>query len=57
MQSNLELGEGEARLAIDACAAELRKRGKVGSIAVSDSHGELIGLLRMNVDYVRIYTN
>lgn len=48
MQSHLELGETEARLAIDACAAELRRRKKVGSIAVGDKHGELIALLRMD---------
>jgi glc operon protein GlcG len=48
MQSHLELGETEARLAIDACAAELRRRKKVGSIAVGDRHGELIALLRMD---------
>ena len=48
MQSLLELGEAEARLAIDACAAELRRRKKVGSIAVADRHGELIALLRMD---------
>jgi glc operon protein GlcG len=48
MRSNFELGEAEARLAIDACATEVRKRGKVGSIAVVDRHGELIALLRMD---------
>jgi glc operon protein GlcG len=48
MQSNFELGEAEARRAIDACAAELRRRKKVGSIAVGDRHGELIALLRMD---------
>src|SRR5579863_4622389 len=48
MQSNLELGEEEARLAIDACSTEFRKRGKVGSIAIGDRHGELIALLRMD---------
>ena len=48
MQSHLELGEAEARLAIDACAAELRRRKKVGSIAVGDKHGKLIALLRMD---------
>ena len=48
MQSNFELGESEARLAIEACATELRKREKVGSIAIGDRHGELIALLRMD---------
>jgi glc operon protein GlcG len=48
MQSHFEIGEAEARLAVDACAAELRRRNKVGSIAVGDRHGELIALLRMD---------
>ena len=48
MQSNCELGEAEARLAIDACASELRRRGKVGSIAVGDRHSDLIALRRMD---------
>jgi glc operon protein GlcG len=48
MQSHFELGETEARLAVDACAAELKRRNKVGSIAVADPHGELIALLRMD---------
>jgi glc operon protein GlcG len=48
MQSHLELGETEARLAIDTCAAELRRREKVASIAVGDRHGELIAILRMD---------
>ena len=48
MQSHLELGETEARLAIDACAAELRRRNKAGSIAVGDRCGELIAILRMD---------
>ncbi|ESQ76630.1 heme-binding protein [Asticcacaulis sp. AC402] len=48
MQSSLDLGEDEARLAIDACVAELKARKKTGSVAVADRHGELVGLLRMN---------
>jgi glc operon protein GlcG len=48
MQSHLELGELEARLAIDACVAELKRRDKAASIAVGDRHGELIALLRMD---------
>lgn len=48
MQSHIELGEEEARLAIDTAVAELKKRGKVASIAVGDRHGELIALWRMN---------
>lgn len=38
----------EARRAIDALTAEIQKRGKAGVIAVSDQHGELIALARMD---------
>lgn len=48
MQSHLELGETEARLAIDTCAAEFKRRNKEGSIAVADRNGELIALMRMD---------
>jgi uncharacterized protein GlcG (DUF336 family) len=48
MHLRVELGDVEARLALDVCVAELKTRDKVGSVAVADSHGELIGLLRMN---------
>ena len=48
MQTYRELGEAEARLAIDTCVAELKKRGKVGVVAVGDRHGELIALWRMD---------
>jgi len=48
MHLRVELGDVEARLALDVCVAELKTRDKVGSVAVGDSHGELIGLLRMN---------
>jgi glc operon protein GlcG len=48
MQVLFELGEGEASLAIETIRAELLRRGKVAVIAVSDSHGELIALLRMD---------
>ncbi len=48
MQTYRELGEAEAKLAVDACVAELKRRGKVGTVAVGDRHGELIGLLRMD---------
>ncbi|EGF91628.1 hypothetical protein ABI_30450 [Asticcacaulis biprosthecium C19] len=41
-----DLGEAEARLAIDACVAELKRRGKAGVVAVGDSHGELLVLWR-----------
>lgn len=48
MQTLLDLGEAEARLALDTCLDELKRRGKVGSVAVSDRHGELIALFRMD---------
>ncbi len=48
MQTYRELGEAEAKLAIDACVAELKRRGKVGTVAVGDRHGELIALWRMD---------
>jgi glc operon protein GlcG len=38
----------EARRAIEALTAEIQKRGKAGVIAVSDQHGELIALARMD---------
>ena len=46
MQTVFQLGEAEARLAIDTCVAELKKRGKAGVVAVGDGHGELIALWR-----------
>ena len=46
MQQVMELGEAEARIALEACVAELKRRGKPGVVAVSDSHGELIALWR-----------
>ncbi len=48
MQSTLDLGEQEAALAMSAIRDELVRRGKVAVIAVADSHGELISLLRMD---------
>ncbi len=48
MQKKLELGEQEAALAVTAIREELLRRGKAAVIAVSDSHGELISLLRMD---------
>lgn len=38
----------EARRALDALIAEIRKRGKAGVIVVADPHGELIALARMD---------
>jgi glc operon protein GlcG len=48
MQTFQELGEREAALAIGVIRDELVRRGKVAVIAVSDSRGELISLLRMD---------
>ena len=48
MQELCEIGEEEAKLAIDLIVGELKRRGKVAVIAVSDRHGELIALWRMN---------
>ncbi len=42
------LGHQEAQAAIQAIQAELQKRQQVAVIAVSDAHGELIGLLRLD---------
>jgi glc operon protein GlcG len=42
------LGEQEAAAAIAAIREELVRRGKTAVIAVSDGHGELISLLRMD---------
>ena len=42
------LGHAEAQRAIQAIQAELQKRGKSAVIAVADTHGELIGLLRLD---------
>jgi glc operon protein GlcG len=48
MQSKLELGEKEAMLAITTIRDELVRRRKTAVIGVSDSHGELVALLRMD---------
>ena len=48
MQQTEELGEKEAALAMAAIREELAKRGKIAVMAVSDSRGELISLLRMD---------
>jgi len=42
------IGHHEAQRAIEAIQAELLKRGKAAVIAVVDSHGELIALLRLD---------
>jgi glc operon protein GlcG len=46
MQSKREIGAAEASMAVDLIAGELKRRGKAAVIAVADSHGELIALLR-----------
>jgi glc operon protein GlcG len=42
------LGHVEAQQAIQAIADELARRQKFAVVAVADSHGELIGLLRLD---------
>ena len=44
MQRSLDLGEAEARLAVDTCVAELRGRGKAGVIATIGIAAILAGL-------------
>jgi glc operon protein GlcG len=48
MQQLVSLGHVEAQRAIEAMREEALKRGKAGVIVVSDAHGELIALLRMD---------
>jgi len=48
MRNVLELGEDEAVQAIGAIREELVRRRKVAVIAVADSRGDLISLLRMD---------
>ena len=48
MQKLWELSEADALVAVQAIREELVRRGKVAVIAVSDSHGELILLQRMD---------
>lgn len=48
MLTTLQLGEREAALATSAIRDELIRRGKAAVIAVSDAHGELVSLLRMD---------
>ena len=43
-----ELGEKEAALAMATIREELGKRGKAAVLAVVDSHGELLSLMRMD---------
>jgi glc operon protein GlcG len=48
MQTYREIGEEEAKLAVDLILGELKRRNKVAAIAIADRHGELIALWRMN---------
>lgn len=48
MLTTMQLGEREAALAIATIRDELVRRGKTAVIAVSDAHGELVSLLRMD---------
>ena len=48
MKQTTSLGHNEAHKAIEAIQAELERRKIAAVIAVADSHGELIGLLRLD---------
>lgn len=48
MQQLWSLGHAEAQRAIEAMRDEALKRGMAGVMVVSDAHGELIALLRMD---------
>lgn len=54
------LGQADAQRALEAMSAELAQRGKSAVLVVSDAHGELIALLRMDgapVSSIGIATN
>jgi glc operon protein GlcG len=54
------LGMAEAQKAIEIIKTEMLKRGKAAVIAVADSHGELIALLRVDgapLTSIQIATN
>jgi glc operon protein GlcG len=60
MTTETNLGYSEARKAIDAIVAAARKDEKAITVAVSDSHGELVALARMEgapLQTVTIATN
>lgn len=42
------LGQAEAQRAIQTIQAEVTRRGKAAVLAVADSHGELLALVRMD---------
>jgi glc operon protein GlcG len=48
MHKTLNLGHTEAQRAIQVIQEELERKGKAAVIAVTDSHGELIALLRLD---------
>ena len=48
MHGSLTLGHDDAMRAIEAIRTEMSRAGQAAVIAVSDPHGELIGLLRMD---------
>lgn len=48
MQQLVSLGHAEALRAVDVMRDQALKRGMAGVIVVSDAHGELIALLRMD---------
>jgi glc operon protein GlcG len=60
MKSFISLGHEDAQKAIEVIKLEILKRGKAGVIAVADTHGELLALLRVDgapVTSVRIAAN
>ena len=48
MHVNPTLGHGDAQLALAVMEREVQRRGGAAVLAVADSHGELIALLRMD---------
>ena len=48
MQQQHVIEYAEARRIVDTLVAEISRRGKAGVIAVTDDHGELIALARMD---------
>jgi glc operon protein GlcG len=48
MQTQLTLSHDDAQRAINSMAAELDRRAKAAVLAVSDGHGELVALLRLD---------
>jgi glc operon protein GlcG len=48
MQEQITLSHTDALRALQAMREEIERRGKAGVLVVTDAHGELIGLLRMD---------